>query len=118
MWCLEELGLLYNRIDAGFTYGVVDSEAYLAMNPNGTVPTIRDGENPPLWESGAILRYLADRYADDDFWPSATVDRARVDQWAEWPKGWGKIFLGGYPIRTYIISILRYTDCPQEIRCC
>lgn len=48
MWCLEELGISYNRIDAGFTYGLVDSEAYLAMNPNGTVPTIQDGENPPL----------------------------------------------------------------------
>lgn len=86
IWCLEELSIPYNRIDAGFTYGVVDSEAYLAMNPNGTVPTIRDGENPPLWESGAILRYLANRYADVEFWPSEAVERARVDQWAEWSK--------------------------------
>ena len=56
------------------------------MNPNGTVPTVQDGKNPPLWESSAILRYLADRYADDDFWPSTTVDRVRVDQWVEWSK--------------------------------
>ena len=86
MWCIEELDIPYTRIDAGFTYGIVDSEDYLAMNPNGTVPTIQDEQNPPLWESGAILRYLAGRFADDDFWPSAVVDRARVDQWAEWAK--------------------------------
>ena len=86
MWCLEELNIPHTRIDAGFTYGVVDTEAYLAMNPNGTVPTIQDGDNPPIWESGAILRYLAAKFADDDFWPSAPIDRARVDQWAEWSK--------------------------------
>lgn len=86
MWCLEELSIPNNRIDAGFIYGVVDSDAYLAMNPNGTVPTIRDGESPPLWETGAILRYLANRYAHEEFWPSALIDRARVDQWAEWSK--------------------------------
>ena len=86
MWCIEELNVPYNRIDAGFTYGVVDSEEYLAMNPNGTVPTIRDGDKPPLWESGAILRYLAGRYANDEFWPASSVDRAHVDRWAEWSK--------------------------------
>ena len=64
----------------------MDSEEYLAMNPNGTVPTIRDGDKPPLWESGAILRYLAGRYANDEFWPVSNVDRAYVDRWAEWSK--------------------------------
>ena len=86
MWCIEELAIPYNRIDAGFTYGVVDSEEYLAMNPNGTVPTIKDGANLSLWESGAILRYLANQYADNDFWPTDTSERAHVDQWAEWSK--------------------------------
>ena len=86
MWCLEELGLAYQRINAGFTYGVIDSPDYLAMNPNGTVPMIRDGSHPPLWETGAILRYLADQYADDDFWPADPIQRARVDQCAEWVK--------------------------------
>ena len=86
MWCLEELGVPHHRIDAGFTYGIVDSEAYLTMNPNGTVPTIQDGDNPPLWETGAILRYLSAKYADETFSPSVAVDRARIDQWAEWSK--------------------------------
>jgi len=86
MWCIAELELEFNRIDAGFTYGVTDTAEYLAMNPNGTVPTIRDGDSPPLWESCAILRYLANVYSNDPFWPSDPVQRSQVDMWAEWSK--------------------------------
>lgn len=86
MWCLAELDLAVERQDAGYIYGVVDTPAYLAMNPNGTIPTLIDGEKPPLWESGAILRYLASNYAPEAFWPHDPVARARVDQWAEWAK--------------------------------
>lgn len=86
IWCINELGIEYNRIDAGLMYGVVDTDEYLSMNPNGTVPTIRDGDMPALWESGAILRYLSGQYADAPFWPSEPAARAAVDQWAEWAK--------------------------------
>jgi glutathione S-transferase len=86
MWCIAELGLDCERIDAGLMYGVVDTPAYLAMNPNGTVPTLEDGDAPPLWETGAILRYLAEVYGGDDFWPRGPVARAQVDKWAEWSK--------------------------------
>ena len=86
LWCIAELGLEHERRDAGFTYGVVDTPEYRAMNPNGKVPTIRDGDAPPLFESGAILRYLADRYGEAPFWPDEPHARAQVDQWAEWSK--------------------------------
>lgn len=86
MWCVAELELEYHRIDAGFTYGLVDSDPYLKMNPNGTIPTIRDGEQSPVWESGAIIRYLAAAYGGEQFWPSEAGSRAVVDQWAEWAK--------------------------------
>ncbi len=86
MWCIAELGLEHQRIDAGFTYGLVDTPDYLAMNPNGTVPTLRDGGNPPLWESAAILRYLANMYASGPFWPADPIARADIDKWAEWSK--------------------------------
>jgi glutathione S-transferase len=86
LWCLDELGLDFKRIDAGFTYGVVDTPQYLGMNPNGTIPTLIDGVSPPIFESGAILRYLAASYATDSFWPSDPVARAQIDKWAEWAK--------------------------------
>ena len=86
MWCIAELKLPVERIDAGFTYGVNDTPAYLAMNPNGTIPTLQDGDEVTLWESSAILRYLANRYAEAPFWPADTAHRAHVDMWAEWAK--------------------------------
>ena len=86
MWCIGELNLVYERIDAGSNYGLVDTREYLSMNPNGTVPTLKDGDNPPLWETGPILRYLANTYAPDDFWPADPIARADVDRWTEWSK--------------------------------
>ena len=86
MWCIAELGLPVERIDAGLMYGVNTTADYLTMNPNGTVPTIVDGDGQALWESGAILRYLANRYATDPFWPKDPIKRANVDRWAEWSK--------------------------------
>ena len=86
MWCIGELGLPYERHDAGHRYGGTDTPSFLAMNPNGTVPVLRDGAGEPIWETGAILRYLAARYGSAPFWPRADVARARIDQWAEWAK--------------------------------
>lgn len=86
MWCIGELGLPYQRHDVGHIYGVTDTPAFLAMNPNGTVPVLRDGDGEPLWETGAILRYLVGRYGAAPFWPAEGFFRARVDQWAEWSK--------------------------------
>ncbi len=86
MWCIGELGLPVKRIDAGFTYGVVDTPEFLAMNPNGTVPVLVDGDDPPLWETGAILRHLCARHAKAPFWPAEGIARAQVDMWAEWAK--------------------------------
>lgn len=86
MWCIGELGLPYERHDAGHRYGGTDTLGFLAMNPNGTVPVLRDGAREPIWETGAILRYLAGRYGAAPFWPGDGVARARIDQWAEWAK--------------------------------
>ena len=86
MWCIGELKLACERIDAGLIYGLVDTCEYLSMNPNGTVPTLQDGDNPPLWETGAILRYLANSYAPDNFWPANPIARADIDRWTEWSK--------------------------------
>lgn len=86
MWCIGELGLAYERHDVGHRFGGNDTPEFLAMNPNGTVPVLRDGMGAPIWETGAILRYLAARYGTPGFWPNDAALRAPVDQWAEWAK--------------------------------
>ncbi|MBO8072739.1 glutathione S-transferase family protein [Klebsiella pneumoniae] len=86
MWCVGELGLDYLRFDVGHRYGGTDGEAFYQLNPNRTVPVLQDGDNPPLWETGAILRYLASRYANEAFWPGDLLVRTEVDRWAEWSK--------------------------------
>lgn len=87
MWCIGELGLPCRRIDAGFVYGINDTPEFLALNPSGRVPVLRDGADAPLFESGAIVRYLAARYGDGAaFWPADAARRAQVDKWAEWAK--------------------------------
>ncbi len=86
MWCIGELDLPCRRIDAGHRHGGLDTSAFQAMNPNRTIPVLRDGDGPALWETGAILRYLASTYAGGAFWPDDPVHRAQVDMWAEWAK--------------------------------
>lgn len=86
MWCIGELGLPYQRHDVGHRFGGTDSDEFYALNPNRTIPVLRDGDLPPLWETGAILRYLANRYAPDEFWPADLIARTHVDRWMEWSK--------------------------------
>lgn len=92
MWGIGELGLAHERLDYGHVYGGTDTPEFRAMSPHGTVPVLRDGD-VVIWESCAILRYLAARYgagADSNvtgaFWPGDPAARARVDMWAEWGK--------------------------------
>lgn len=86
MWAVGELGLEYERLDYGNVHGGLDTPEYGALNPHRLVPTIRDGD-VVIWESAAILRYLASRYGDGGaFWPADPGQRARVDMWAEWAK--------------------------------
>ena len=85
MWGLAELGLECVRHDVGHRFGGTDTPEFGAMNPNRTVPVLQDGDLT-IWESGAILRYLAARYGTDSFWPADPVARAAVDMWAEWAK--------------------------------
>lgn len=91
LWCLGELGLAegrdYERIDAGLEYGVIDTPAYRALNPNGLVPTLIDGGNT-LWESNTILRYLAGTHAAGAaLLPAAPGERASVERWMDWQLG-------------------------------
>lgn len=86
MWAIDELALDHKRHDVGLMYGGNDTPEYLAMNPNGTVPTMRDGDGEPLFESAAIIRYLANKYGKAPFWPEDLEARTQIDVWAEWSK--------------------------------
>jgi glutathione S-transferase len=86
MWCVGELGLAYRRHDVGHKYGGNDTAEFPAMNPNGTVPVLRDDGGEPLWETGPLLRYLGTRHGDAPFWPQDLIRRTRIDKWAEWSK--------------------------------
>jgi len=83
LWCCGELGLDFERIDAGLEFGVNDTPEYRAMNPNGLVPTIND-DGFVLWESQAIVRYLARKHGQGTLWPSDPHTCANADRWMEW----------------------------------
>ena len=83
MWCVAELGITPQRIDAGGTHGVSDTAEYLAMNPNGKVPTI-DDDGFILWESNAIVRYLSARHGLGSLCPDDPQQRAEADRWMDW----------------------------------
>ncbi|MFW2830137.1 glutathione S-transferase family protein [Sphingomonas sp. ID0503] len=84
-WLAEELGIGYERRDIGGQFGF--TAAYLAMNPNRLIPTI-EHEGVVLWESNAILRYLAARFPEGGFWPADPAERARGDKWMDWQFGY------------------------------
>jgi len=83
-WLAVEAGIDHERRDIGGPFGFTD--AYLAMNPNRLIPTI-DDDGFVLWESNAILRYLAARHAPG-LWPADPRVRALADRWMDWQFGY------------------------------
>jgi len=96
LWCLSELDLAYERIDAGMQFGKNNEAPYLAMNPNGRVPTLVDGDYV-LWESNSVMRYLCTAYGQgtgegtgagsvkgSPIYPASPKARAGVDRWLDW----------------------------------
>jgi glutathione S-transferase len=83
LWAAEELGLNYERIDAGMQFGVNKTPQYLKMNPTGLVPTIED-EGFTLWESHSIVRYLSAKHDAGTLCPTDLKARADVERWMDW----------------------------------
>jgi len=82
-WCLEELGLPYERTDIGGAFGGNNTPEYLAKNPNGRVPTLED-DGFVLWESNVIVRYLSAKHSVGKLWPTDVRVRAEADRWMDW----------------------------------
>lgn len=85
MWIAGELGLEVERIDVGGAFGGLDTPEYGRLNPNRRIPTLEDGD-VVVWESNAIVRYLAARYGGGAWYPEDPAARAHADMWMDWTK--------------------------------
>ena len=83
LWAAEELGLKYERVNAGMEHGVTKTSEYLKMNPNSLVPTI-DDDGFVLWESHSIVRYLAAKHGMGKLYPADLRARADAERWMDW----------------------------------
>lgn len=82
IWMCQELGLEFENERLSFLDPHLKSTEYRAINPNGSVPAIRDGDFL-LWESMAINLYLAKKYGQDIF-PDTLESEALAWQWSFW----------------------------------
>ena len=107
LWALEELGLPYERVDAGGAFGKNKDADYLSLNPNGLIPTLQD-DGAPVWESNAVVRYLFNRYGKAPLQPADPIARAHADQWTDW-----KTSTFWPPTRVLLVQLVRT---PEEKR--
>jgi glutathione S-transferase len=85
MWAVGELGLEHQRIDVGGAFGKNKEPTYLAMNPNGLVPTLEEEDGFLLWESNSIVRYLAAKHDKNGvIEPKDLKMRGLASQWMDW----------------------------------
>lgn len=83
MWLTGEMKLPVERLDVGGPFGKTREPAYLAMNPNGLVPTLEEEDGFTLWESNAILRYLTAKHGSP-LEPADLRARALAGKWMDW----------------------------------
>jgi glutathione S-transferase len=98
LWCCDELGLDYERLDVGGPFGGNRDPEYLALNPNGLVPAISD-DGFALWESNVIVRYLSAKHGAGTMYPEDLQERADAERWMDWQLGtlWARmrpVFIG------------------------
>ena len=83
VWTAQELGLDFQRTDAGGLFGVVKTPDYMALNPNSLVPVIKDGDYV-LWESNVVVRYLTAKYSSGQMYPTELRERFDAERWMDW----------------------------------
>ena len=83
MWAVGEVGAACERLDVGGPFGGNDTPEYRAMNPNGLVPVLVDGDTV-VWESHTIVRYLGALYGVGGLWPEDPAERTLADRWMDW----------------------------------
>ena len=83
VWTAQELGIDFERHEAGGVHGVVKTPAYIALNPNSQIPVMEDGDYV-LWESNVITRYLSAKHSSGNFYPTDLQERFEAERWMEW----------------------------------
>ena len=83
VYTAQELGLPFERIDAGSEFGVVRTPQYLARNPNALVPLL-DDDGFELWESNVIVRYLCAKHSAGNLYPLDLAQRFDAERWMDW----------------------------------
>ncbi len=83
VWTAQELGLDFQRTEAGGLFGLVKTPDYMALNPNSLVPVIED-DGFVLWESNVIVRYLCARHSAGEMYPTDLRERFDAERWMDW----------------------------------
>jgi glutathione S-transferase len=100
-WCLAELGLDYAIALLGGPYPGRREPEYLALNPNGQVPTLVDGDFV-LWESNSICRYLSEIHGGGRMTPVDSQARAIANHWMDW-----QLAAVNGPVTALVVEIFR-----------
>jgi glutathione S-transferase len=103
LWCCAELDLEFERVDVGGPFGGNRDPEYLAMNPNGLVPTVKDGDLV-MWESNTICRYLATTRNGEHLYPRDPAARTHVERWMDW-----QLAVIGAPMGQLLFGLVRST---------
>ena len=101
LWCCAELGLEYERVDLGGPFGGNQDPEYLVLNPNGLVPTVKDGDLV-MWESNTICRYLCTTRNGERLYPKDPVARTHVERWMDW-----QLAVIGPPMGQLLFGLIR-----------
>ncbi len=101
LWCCAELGIDFERVDLGGPFGGNRDPEYLRLNPNGLVPTVKDGDLV-MWESNTICRYLATTRGGERLYPKDPAKRTHVERWMDW-----QLSSAGPPMGQLLFGLIR-----------
>ena len=83
VWAAQELGLDFERVEAGGVHGIVKTPEYLQLNANALVPVMED-DGFVLWESNVIVRYLCAKHSMGQMYPADLHERFDAERWMDW----------------------------------
>ena len=101
LWCCAELDLPFERVDLGGPFGGNRDLEYLQLNPNGLVPTVKDGDLI-MWESSTVCRYLASTHNGERLYPRDPAARTHVERWMDW-----QLAVVGPPMGHLLFGLIR-----------